>query len=148
LNGSNAGSRDVRSAVIGATLTAAAMIAFQVGAKATRDAFFLSVYPIRLLPAMMAATAMLAVALAYRPGLKRGAPGGPAEATQLIDTTETRDPGGSLHRGHGQRRSRFEPATPHVGSRVLGSEPLSVPAPLTRSNPADDRPGDISDRRT
>ena len=41
------------------------MIAFQVGARATRDAFFLSNFPITLLPAMMAATSALAVALAY-----------------------------------------------------------------------------------
>lgn len=51
--------------MVAAAATAAAMIAFQVGAKATRDAFFLSIFPITLLPAMMAATSALAVALAF-----------------------------------------------------------------------------------
>ena len=46
-------------------MTAAAMTAFQVGAKATRDAFFLSSFSIALLPAMMAAASGLAVLLAY-----------------------------------------------------------------------------------
>ncbi len=41
------------------------MIGFQVGAKATRDAFFLSMYPVQWLPAMMAVTAALALFLAY-----------------------------------------------------------------------------------
>ena len=41
------------------------MIAYQVGAKATRDAFFLSMYPVTWLPAMMAATSALALLLAY-----------------------------------------------------------------------------------
>lgn len=42
-----------------------AMIAYQVGAKATRDAFFLSEYPVRYLPAMVAVTSAAALALAY-----------------------------------------------------------------------------------
>jgi ATP:ADP antiporter, AAA family len=41
------------------------MIAYQVGARATRDALFLTHFPYRLLPAMMAATSVLAIALAY-----------------------------------------------------------------------------------
>src|SRR5688572_24836901 len=41
------------------------MIAFQVGARATRDAYFLSNYPATMLPPMMMATSILAVALAY-----------------------------------------------------------------------------------
>ena len=41
------------------------MIAYQVGAKATRDAFFLSMYPVRYLPAMVAVTSAAALALAY-----------------------------------------------------------------------------------
>jgi len=35
---------EIRSAVVGATVTAIAMIAYQVAAKATRDAFFLSTF--------------------------------------------------------------------------------------------------------
>ena len=42
-----------------------AMIAYQVGAKATRDAFFLSEYPVRYLPAMVAVTSAAALVLAY-----------------------------------------------------------------------------------
>ena len=41
------------------------MIAYQVAAKATRDAFFLSNFPVTALPAMMIATSVLAIALAY-----------------------------------------------------------------------------------
>jgi hypothetical protein len=48
-----------------ATLTATSMIAYQVGAKATRDAFFLSNYPVTALPAMMIATSILAIVLAF-----------------------------------------------------------------------------------
>jgi len=50
---------------VGATVTAIAMIAYQVAAKATRDAFFLSNFPVSALPAMMIATSVLAIALAY-----------------------------------------------------------------------------------
>ena len=56
---------DTRSAVLAATLVATAMIAYQVGAKATRDAFFLSNFPVTALPGMMIATSVLAIALAY-----------------------------------------------------------------------------------
>ena len=41
------------------------MIAYQVGAKATRDAFFLSNFPVTALPGMMIATSVLAIALAF-----------------------------------------------------------------------------------
>ena len=41
------------------------MIAYQVAAKATRDALFLSNFPVTALPAMMIATSVLAIALAY-----------------------------------------------------------------------------------
>ena len=50
---------------MGATVTAIAMIAYQVAAKATRDAFFLSTFHVSALPAMMIATSVLAIALAY-----------------------------------------------------------------------------------
>ena len=50
---------------MGATVTAMAMIAYQVAAKATRDAFFLSTFHVSALPAMMIATSILAIALAY-----------------------------------------------------------------------------------
>lgn len=56
---------DTRSAVLAATLVATAMIAYQVGAKATRDAFFLSNFPVTTLPVMMIATSVLAIALAF-----------------------------------------------------------------------------------
>jgi AAA family ATP:ADP antiporter len=55
----------MRAALLAATVTAAAMIAYQVGARATRDALFLTHFPYRLLPAMMAGTSVLAIALAY-----------------------------------------------------------------------------------
>ena len=48
-----------------ATITATSMIAYQVGAKATRDAFFLSNFPATSLPAMMIATSILAITLAF-----------------------------------------------------------------------------------
>ena len=41
------------------------MIAYQVGARAMRDALFLTHYSYRLLPAMMAASSVLAILLAY-----------------------------------------------------------------------------------
>jgi hypothetical protein len=50
---------------LAATLVATAMIAYQVGAKATRDAFFLSNFPYTAIPTMMIATSVLAIALAY-----------------------------------------------------------------------------------
>jgi hypothetical protein len=55
----------MRSALLAATVTAAAMIAYQVGARATRDAFFLTHFSYQLLPAMMAATSVLAIGMAY-----------------------------------------------------------------------------------
>jgi hypothetical protein len=58
-------SRDNRSFLVAASVAAMAMIAYQVGAKATRDAFFLSMYPVRYLPAMVAVTSAAALALAY-----------------------------------------------------------------------------------
>jgi len=57
--------RDSRSFLLAASVAAMAMIAYQVGAKATRDAFFLSEYPVRYLPAMVAVTSAAALALAY-----------------------------------------------------------------------------------
>ncbi len=48
-----------------ASMTAAAMFAFQVGAKATRDALFLSSFGARALPSMMIASAIVSIALAY-----------------------------------------------------------------------------------
>ncbi|HET7498534.1 MAG TPA: hypothetical protein VFM00_09560, partial [Candidatus Eisenbacteria bacterium] len=45
--------------------TAAGMFASQVGGRATRDALFLSHFPVTALPVMIMATAVLALALAY-----------------------------------------------------------------------------------
>lgn len=56
---------ETRSAVLAATVTAAASIAFQVGAKATRDALFLSSFGYGSLPAMMMVTALLAIGFAF-----------------------------------------------------------------------------------
>jgi len=50
--------------VTAAALTATGMIAYQVAAKATRDAFFLSTFSVSGLPAMMVASALLAILLA------------------------------------------------------------------------------------
>ncbi|HET9251504.1 MAG TPA: HEAT repeat domain-containing protein [Candidatus Eisenbacteria bacterium] len=55
----------MRAALLAALVTAAAMIAYQVGARATRDALFLTHFPFRYLPAMMAGSSVLAIALAY-----------------------------------------------------------------------------------
>src|SRR5689334_24844692 len=41
------------------------MVAYQVAAKATRDAFFLSNFPLQALPVMVIATSILAIAVAY-----------------------------------------------------------------------------------
>ncbi|HEV8129512.1 MAG TPA: hypothetical protein VGQ14_07630 [Candidatus Eisenbacteria bacterium] len=57
--------RETTAAITGATVTAIAMIAYQVAAKATRDAFFLSTFQYTALPAMMIATSILAIAVAY-----------------------------------------------------------------------------------
>jgi len=57
--------QEIRSAVLGATVTSIAMVAYQVAAKATRDAFFLSNFPVQALPVMMIATSVLAIGVAY-----------------------------------------------------------------------------------
>jgi len=59
------GPRDNRSFLLAASIAAMAMIAYQVGAKATRDAFFLSMYPVRYLPAMVAVASAASLVLAY-----------------------------------------------------------------------------------
>lgn len=48
-----------------AVATALAMIAYQVAGKATRDALFLSSFPVSALPAMTIASAILSVAMAF-----------------------------------------------------------------------------------
>src|SRR5262249_42958134 len=53
---------DVERLVIAATVSAGAMIAFQVAGKATRRALFLSSFPVTALPAMLAASAMVSIA--------------------------------------------------------------------------------------
>ncbi len=52
-----------RKAAIAATLASAAMIAFQLAGKATRDALFLSTFDLAFLPRMVVAAAMLSAAL-------------------------------------------------------------------------------------
>src|SRR5678815_4771668 len=59
----NAGSDDTRSAVLAATV--AASVAFQVGGKATRDALFLAGFGAAALPAMVMATAVVAIGFAF-----------------------------------------------------------------------------------
>ncbi len=59
------GDRDTRAAVITATLTSTAMIGYQMAAKATRDALFLSSFDISALPAMVMTSAALSVLLAF-----------------------------------------------------------------------------------
>ncbi|HXF59715.1 MAG TPA: hypothetical protein VN539_07805, partial [Candidatus Saccharimonadales bacterium] len=51
--------------MLAATVTAASSIAFQVGAKATRDALFLTSFGAKALPVMVMATAILAIAFAF-----------------------------------------------------------------------------------
>ena len=58
------GEGDTRTAVITATLTSTAMIGYQMAAKATRDALFLSSFDVSALPAMVMASAVLSVLLA------------------------------------------------------------------------------------
>ena len=58
-------SDESRSAVLAATVTAAASIAFQVGAKATRDALFLSNFGVGALPAMVMVTSIVAIGFAF-----------------------------------------------------------------------------------
>jgi AAA family ATP:ADP antiporter len=50
-----------RSAVAAAAAASAAMIAFQVGGKATRDALFLSSFPLTMLPTMVIVSSILSV---------------------------------------------------------------------------------------
>ena len=57
--------RDIRRAVLVASATAVALIAFQMGAKATRDALFLSSYDVAALPAMVIASAAVSLILAF-----------------------------------------------------------------------------------
>lgn len=57
--------RETRRAVLLAALTAGTLIAFQMGAKATRDALFLSHYDVTALPAMVIASAAVSLALAF-----------------------------------------------------------------------------------
>lgn len=58
-------SRDLRGAVLVASATAVSLIAFQMGAKATRDALFLSHYDVTALPAMVIASAAISLGLAF-----------------------------------------------------------------------------------
>jgi AAA family ATP:ADP antiporter len=55
---------DTRAAVVTATLTSMAMIGYQMAAKATRDALFLSSFDVSALPAMVMTSAALSVLLA------------------------------------------------------------------------------------
>ena len=57
-------SSDTRAAVLAATVTAASSVAFQVGAKATRDALFLASVGPKALPVMVMGTALLAIVFA------------------------------------------------------------------------------------
>src|SRR5262245_3588944 len=50
-----------RSAVVAATAAAAPMIAYQVASKATRDALFLSHFPITSLPALLTLSAIVSI---------------------------------------------------------------------------------------
>src|SRR4030095_4752765 len=63
------------SLVLAATVSAGAMIAFQVGGKATRDALFLSSFSVSALPTMLlasAATSIIAVFVASHLMSKKG----------------------------------------------------------------------------
>src|SRR2546427_5692927 len=55
----------MRSSILAATLSAGVLIAFQVGARATRDALFLSSFGVASLPAMMMGTSLLAIGFAF-----------------------------------------------------------------------------------
>ncbi|HMI30652.1 MAG TPA: hypothetical protein VK527_02865, partial [Candidatus Limnocylindrales bacterium] len=59
---------EARSAVVAAMITAGALIAFQVAARATRDALLLSTFGFRSFPAMMMVTAVLAIGLVFAGG--------------------------------------------------------------------------------
>ena len=56
--------RATKTAVVSAVITAAAMIAFQMAAKATRDALFLSTFDVSALPRMVMVSALLSMAVA------------------------------------------------------------------------------------
>ncbi len=58
-------SDDTRAAILAATVTAAASIAFQVASKATRDALFLHSFGYGALPAMIMATSLVAISFAF-----------------------------------------------------------------------------------
>jgi ATP/ADP translocase len=80
-----------RSAVVAAGAASAAMIAFQVGGKATRDALFLSSFPLTMLPTMVIVSSALSVlAVLYavrrisRQGPWRFIPGLFAASTALL----------------------------------------------------------------
>ena len=53
------------AAVRAATAASAGLIAFQMGGKATRDALFLSTFDVQSLPAMLMASSLVALALAF-----------------------------------------------------------------------------------
>lgn len=55
---------ETRAAVVTATLTSTAMIGYQMAAKATRDALFLSSFDVSALPAMVMMSAVLSLVLA------------------------------------------------------------------------------------
>ena len=57
--------RSTRVAVAIAVVTAVIMIAFQMAAKATRDALFLSSYDVSTLPRMIMLSALVSVMVAY-----------------------------------------------------------------------------------
>jgi len=57
--------RELNATVVAATLTAMGMIAFQIAAKATRDALFLSSFPVSSLPLMVMAAAIVSVLAAF-----------------------------------------------------------------------------------
>ncbi len=56
--------RATKTAVVSAVVTAAAMIAFQMAAKATRDALFLSTFDVSALPSMVMVSALVSMAFA------------------------------------------------------------------------------------
>lgn len=78
--------RSFRSAIRAATLTAAAMIAYQVAGKATRDAFFLSTFDVTTLPAAVFGSALVSIAavLIASRGLRRF---GPARLVPVVFLT-------------------------------------------------------------
>ncbi|HYQ89213.1 MAG TPA: hypothetical protein VEU09_06270 [Candidatus Binatia bacterium] len=61
-------SDETQNAILAATVTAAAGIAFQVGSKATRDALFLHAFGAGALPAMILVTSLVAIGFAFLSG--------------------------------------------------------------------------------